>query len=79
MKKKQYINYLKYITLILTLAGGSGVFAAPIVIEGVVPNDASKRAILMKMRLVYGADQLVDKIQIRPVPPQMAGVIRLHS
>lgn len=67
MKKKQYINYLKYITLILTLASGNGVFAAPIVIEGVVPNDASKQAILMKMRLVYGADQVVDKIQIRPV------------
>lgn len=67
MKNKQYINYLKYITLILTLAGGNGVFAAPIVIEGVVPNDASKQAILMKMRLVYGADQVVDKIQIRPV------------
>lgn len=41
--------------------------AAPIVVEGVVPNDASKQAILVKMQSVYGADQVVDKIQVRPV------------
>ncbi|ENX42958.1 OmpA family protein [Acinetobacter sp. NIPH 2100] len=41
--------------------------AAPIVVEGVVPNDASKQAILAKMQSVYGADQVVDKIQVRPV------------
>lgn len=41
--------------------------AQPIVVEGVVPNEASKQAILMKMQSVYGADQVVDKIQVRPV------------
>lgn len=41
--------------------------AAPIVVEGVVPNESSKQAILVKMQSVYGADQVVDKIQVRPV------------
>lgn len=41
--------------------------AQPIVVEGVVPNEASKQAILLKMQSVYGADQVVDKIQVRPV------------
>ncbi len=36
-------------------------------VEGVVPNAASKQAILQKMQAVYGADQVVDKIQVRPV------------
>ncbi|NEU34022.1 OmpA family protein, partial [bacterium LRH843] len=43
------------------------VFAEPIVVEGVVPNEASKQAILQKMQSVYGADQVVDKIQVRAV------------
>lgn len=42
-------------------------YAAPIVVEGAVPNDASKQAILAKLRSVYGDDQVVDKIQIRAV------------
>lgn len=41
--------------------------AVPIVVEGVVPNDSSKQAILAKMQSVYGVDQVVDKIQVRPV------------
>ncbi len=52
----------------LTVFGQSAVLnAAPIIVEGVVPNDASKQAILVKMQSVYGADQVVDKIQVRPV------------
>ncbi|WP_436860996.1 OmpA family protein [Acinetobacter haemolyticus] len=43
------------------------VLAAPIVVEGVVPNESNKQAILVKMQSVYGADQVVDKIQVRPV------------
>ncbi len=42
-------------------------YSAPVVIEGVVPNEASKQAILVKMQSVYGTDQVVDKIQVRPV------------
>lgn len=49
------------------LGTGYLTFAQPIVIEGAVPNDASKQAILAKMRAVYGQDQVVDKIQIRAV------------
>ncbi|MHA3048805.1 OmpA family protein [Acinetobacter sp. ANC 4639] len=41
--------------------------AQPIVVEGVVPNQATKQAILSKMRSVYGQDQVVDKIQVRAV------------
>lgn len=49
------------------LSYSAAINAAPIVVEGVVPNDASKQAILTKMQSVYGADQVVDKIQVRPV------------
>jgi OOP family OmpA-OmpF porin len=49
------------------LSYSTAINAAPIVVEGVVPNDASKQAILTKMQSVYGADQVVDKIQVRPV------------
>lgn len=41
--------------------------AKDIVIEGVVPNDTSKQAILAKARLVYPQDQVIDKIQVRAV------------
>ncbi|WP_099092670.1 OmpA family protein [Acinetobacter larvae] len=41
--------------------------AQPIVVEGVVPNEASKQVILTKMRAVYGNDQVVDKIQVKAV------------
>ena len=70
MRNKQQRNN----TLRSTLFGlmfGLGVstysFAQPIVAEGVVPNEASKQALLNKLRAVYGADQVVDKIQVRPV------------
>ena len=52
---------------LIALTQGNIVHAAPIVVEGVVPNEASKQAILVKMQSVYGADQVVDKIQIGPV------------
>ncbi|MCH7336116.1 OmpA family protein [Acinetobacter sp. NIPH 2699] len=52
---------------LLGLGLSSWAIAAPIVVEGVVPNEASKQAILVKMQSVYGADQVVDKIQVRSV------------
>ncbi len=59
---------LKYaVVCIIGLGGGSLVWAEPVVIEGVVPNEASKQAILMRMQSVYGANQVIDKIQVRPV------------
>ena len=42
-------------------------YAEPIVVEGAVPNEARKQAILNKMYAVYGVDQVVDKIQVRAI------------
>lgn len=42
-------------------------WAKDIIVEGVVPNETSKQAILTKMRSVYTQDQIIDKIQVRPV------------
>ncbi|OTG77732.1 hypothetical protein B9T23_04415 [Acinetobacter terrae] len=63
--KKQIIKSISYIVFM------SGVpviaYAEPIVVEGAVPNEASKQAILNKMYAVYGTDHVVDKIQVRAV------------
>lgn len=60
---------LKICKLLLgfTLVFSAKVWAEPIVVEGVVPNEASKKAILDKMHSLYGANQVVDKIQIKAV------------
>ena len=58
---------LKYGVLLACFSLSCMSLAQPIVVEGVVPNEASKQAILTKMRTVYGDDQIVDKIQIRSV------------
>ena len=64
-------NNSKYIwaQLILGLSFGciSTVYAAPIVVDGVVADEATKQTILLKMQSVYGKDQVVDKIEVRPV------------
>lgn len=65
MKKIKKI--LKYSILLLSLGFTHLVLAQPIIVEGVVPDDASKLAILNKIRVVYGNDQIVDKIQVRSV------------
>ncbi len=68
MKNRQKIfSTLKLTSLLLGISICSFSYAAPIVVEGAVPNDASKQAILAKLRSVYGDDQVVDKIQIRAV------------
>ena len=66
MKNKQ-VKILKKFALISSLFCSFNVFAAPIVVEGAVPNDMTKQAILAKLKAVYGDDQVVDKIQIRAV------------
>lgn len=58
---------LKLSSLCLALSLSSLSFARDIVVEGVVPNETSKQAILVKMRSVYSEDQIIDKIQVRPV------------
>ena len=42
-------------------------WAQPIVIEGAVPNEATKQEILNKAYLTYGQENVVDKIQVRAV------------
>ncbi len=66
MKNKQ-VKILKKFALISSLFCSFNMFAAPIVVEGAVPNDMTKQAILAKLKAVYGDDQVVDKIQIRAV------------
>lgn len=54
---------------VLTLGLGLSVMslAKDIIVEGVVPNEQSKQAILAKTRSIYPQDQVIDKIQVRPV------------
>lgn len=47
----------------------------PVVVEGVVPDEAAKAEVLAKVREVYGAERVVDQIRIGPVvsPPNWSG------
>lgn len=65
--KNRKQRLFKKLVIISSLFCSLNISAAPIVVDGVVPNDMTKQAILEKLRAVYGADQVVDKIQIRPV------------
>ena len=62
MRKK-----IKVLTLLNLVSISSLVLAEPVVVEGVVPNEASKHVILNKMYVVYGTDQVIDKIKVKPV------------
>lgn len=64
--KKQIIRFIFNI-IFLMLNAVVIAYAEPIVAEGVVPNETSKQAILNKMYAIYGADQVIDKIQVRTV------------
>ena len=52
-------------------AQASGADTAPILVEGVVPDEATKAAVLAKVREVYGADRVVDQVRLGVVvaPP----------
>ncbi|MCU4377141.1 OmpA family protein [Acinetobacter haemolyticus] len=67
MRNNRKVLLSMFIMACCGLVQSHTVLAAPIVVEGVVPNESSKQAILVKMQSVYGADQVVDKIQVRPV------------
>ncbi|QNA88752.1 OmpA family protein [Massilia sp. Dwa41.01b] len=41
--------------------------AAPIVVAGTVADEASKAALLARLRAVYGADRVVDQLGVGPV------------
>ena len=58
---------VQLISLVTGLLFSIASYAEPIVVDGVVPNESTKQAILTKMRSVYGEDQVVDKIQVRAV------------
>ena len=53
----------------------------PVVIEGVVPDQATKAKLLNNLRAVYGAERVVDRIQVESIatPPNwgdyVAGMI----
>jgi OOP family OmpA-OmpF porin len=53
---------------------GSG----PVIASGVVPDEATRAAILGKLREVYGADRVVDQLQVGAVvaPPNWAGYVQ---
>lgn len=65
MKKQRIINIFKAAFFMSSAAVVA--HADPIVIEGAVPNETSKQAILNKMHAVYGSDQVIDKIKVRAV------------
>lgn len=64
--KKQIIKSIFYIAFFMSSVPVIA-YAELIVVEGAVPNEASKQAILNKMYAVYRTDQVVDKIQVRAV------------
>lgn len=65
MKKQCIKNIFQSAFLILNLSIVT--YAAPVVIEGAVPNEASKQEILNKMYLTYGQENIIDRIQVRAV------------
>lgn len=67
MKKKNYIDPIKKLISVLGLSTSFMIFAQPIVIEGVVPNEKIKTEILAKAYSIYGQQNVVDQIQVRQV------------
>ncbi|MCT8088275.1 OmpA family protein [Acinetobacter sp. C_4_1] len=65
MKKKCIKNIFQGAFLIVNLFIVT--HAAPVVIEGAVPNEASKQEILNKMYIMYGQENIIDRIQVRAV------------
>ncbi|WP_111893497.1 OmpA family protein [Acinetobacter sp. MB5] len=67
MPNNNKIALLRGLILIGALFSSCALWAQPVVVEGVVPDQTTKQSILNKMRSVYGQDQVVDKIQVRAV------------
>lgn len=51
---------------------------APVIASGVVPDEATRAAILSRLREVYGSDRVVDQLQVGAVvaPPNWAGYVQ---
>ena len=51
-------------TVFAALADPTANAAAPIVVSGTVGDDASRAALLARLRAVYGADRIVDQLAV---------------
>ncbi|ALH95842.1 OmpA family protein [Acinetobacter equi] len=64
---KKDVHIVKKLSILFGMLITTQSFANPIVIEGVVPDQASKTQIINKLKETYGDTQIVDKILVRPV------------
>lgn len=67
INKKQYSNFGFFLNLLFLLSISPLSTAQPVIVEGIVPNDASKQALLNRLSSIYGKDQVIDKIQVRAI------------
>lgn len=51
---------------------------APVIASGLVPDEATRAAIIARLREVYGADRVVDQLQVGAVvaPPNWSGYVQ---
>ena len=81
-----YISRLvALVVLLLVAAGGWSQVPAPatprpgqVLVNGAVPDEASKAALLARLRDLYGAERVVDQIAIAPVslPPNWSAYVQ---
>lgn len=57
----------KLLLIVLPIVSVLSYAQKPVVIEGAVPNEAAKQEILNKAYMMYGHENVVDKIQVRTV------------
>lgn len=69
------------LTTVLLVAGGLGsASAAPVLLEGVVPDEATRQAIVTRATAVFGAVAIEDRLRVGPVaapPGGRDGLLRL--
>lgn len=61
-----------------TGAGAPAAGRGPVVVSGVVPDEATRQTILARVREVYGRDQVVDQLGVAPTstPPNWADNVK---
>ncbi len=64
---KKTLPYTFIFSAVVVLCANYTFAQQPIVVEGVVPNVATKQDILNKLYVTYGQTNVIDKIQIRAV------------
>jgi OmpA-OmpF porin, OOP family len=75
------IRCLASALLCLSLSGAfaqSGATPNQVVVAGTVPDEATRNAVLAKVREVYGAERVVDQLGVGPVvaPPNWSGYVQ---